>query len=50
MAYRKMKDYDNEIAILDEAIERLTKDNEPPMKFKERRERAIALKQKQQRK
>ncbi|GGA74905.1 GIY-YIG nuclease family protein [Ornithinibacillus halotolerans] len=48
MAYRKLKDYDNEIGILDEAIERLTKDNEPPMKFKERRERAIALIQKQQ--
>ncbi|NRG48130.1 GIY-YIG nuclease family protein [Bacillus sp. CRN 9] len=46
MAYRKLKDYDNEIAILDEAIDRLKKDNEPPMKFKERRERAISLKQK----
>ncbi|WP_031546631.1 DNA polymerase III subunit epsilon [Salinicoccus luteus] len=46
MAYRKLKDYDNEIAILDEAIERLTINNEPPIHFKERRERAIDLKQK----
>lgn len=48
MAYRKMKDYDNEIAIIDEAIERLTKDKEKPLKFIERRERAIALKKKQE--
>lgn len=47
MAYRKLKDYDNEIAILDEAIERLTKDNEPPIHFKERQERAMDLKRKQ---
>lgn len=50
MAYRKLRDYDNEIAILDEAIERLTKDNEKPLKFIERRERAIDLKKKQHRK
>lgn len=48
MAYRKLKDYDNEIVILDEAIERLTVDNEKPLRFTERRERAIALKKKQQ--
>lgn len=48
MAYRKLKDYDNEIAIIDEAIERLTKDKEKPLKFIERRERAIALKKKQE--
>lgn len=48
MAYRKLKDYDNEIAIIDEAIERLTKDKEKPLRFIERRERAIALKKKQE--
>lgn len=50
MAYRKLKDYDNEITILDEAMERLQleKNNETTiMKFKERRDKALALKQKQ---
>lgn len=48
MAYRKLKDYDNEIAILDEAIERLKSeqsDNETRiMEFNERRAKAFALK------
>ncbi|MGE7946303.1 tetratricopeptide repeat protein [Lysinibacillus sp. NPDC093688] len=47
-AYRKLKDYDNEIAILDEAIERLKSEvgnNETRiMEFNERRTKAIALK------
>lgn len=52
MAYRKLKDYDNEIAILDEAIERLkSKDinvnDIAIIKNNERRQRALALKQKQ---
>ncbi|WP_077210730.1 GIY-YIG nuclease family protein [Bacillus dakarensis] len=51
MAYRKLKDYDNEIAIIDEAIERLhseeNKTNEVLiMKYKERRAKALLLKQK----
>ncbi|POZ56557.1 hypothetical protein LYSIN_01340 [Lysinibacillus sphaericus] len=48
MAYRKIKDYDNEIAILDEAIERMKSEqgnNETRiMEFNERRKKAIALK------
>ncbi|MGE8077440.1 hypothetical protein [Peribacillus loiseleuriae] len=48
MAYRKLKDYDNEIAILDEAIERLKAEksnNETRiMEFNERRVKALALK------
>ncbi|MGE7128961.1 GIY-YIG nuclease family protein [Lysinibacillus xylanilyticus] len=47
-AYRKSEDYDNEIAILDEAIERLKSEvgnNETRiMEFNERRTKAIALK------
>lgn len=51
-AYRKIKDYDNEIAILDEAIrrlqsQRLSINQELIIKFKERREKAIELKLKQ---
>lgn len=50
MAYRKLKDYDNEIAILDEAIDRLSSEdinrNEIIIiKNKERRERALSLKE-----
>ncbi|MBD7966649.1 GIY-YIG nuclease family protein [Paenibacillus gallinarum] len=50
MAYRKLKDYDNEIAIIDEAIERLRSEkltvNQPRIvEFKERRAKALALKQ-----
>jgi len=48
MAYRKLKDFDNEIAILNEAIERLKSeqgDNETRfMEFNERRTKALALK------
>ncbi|MCE4045581.1 GIY-YIG nuclease family protein [Lysinibacillus fusiformis] len=48
MAYRKLKDYDNEIAILNEAIERLKSEhgnNETRiMEFNERRAKALALK------
>lgn len=47
-AYRNLKDYDNEIAILDEAIERLKSEvgnNETRIiEFNERRTKAIALK------
>lgn len=51
MTYRKLKDYDNEIAIIDEAIERIQteKDNANEtriMELKERRAKALALKQK----
>lgn len=51
MTYRKLKDYDNEIAIIDEAIERLRSEkiniNEiHNMELKERRAKALALKQK----
>ncbi|WP_299095096.1 GIY-YIG nuclease family protein [uncultured Metabacillus sp.] len=51
MTYRKLKDYDNEIAIIDEAIERLQSEkinvNETRiMELKERRAKAHALKQK----
>ncbi|MEK3977891.1 GIY-YIG nuclease family protein [Psychrobacillus sp. FSL K6-2836] len=48
MAYRKLKDYDNEIAILDEAIERSKAEkgnNETRiMEFNERRAKVLALK------
>ncbi|WP_404457164.1 GIY-YIG nuclease family protein [Oceanobacillus kapialis] len=48
MAYRKLKDYDNEIAIIDEAIERTgSEGNTTIMKLKERREKALSLKEKQ---
>lgn len=49
MAYRKLKDYDNEIAIIDEAIERLgiENNNTTIMKLKERRKKSLLLKQKQ---
>lgn len=48
MAYRKLKDYDNEIAIIDEAIERSgSEENTTIMKLKERREKSLLLKQKQ---
>lgn len=48
-AYRKLKDYDNEIAILNEAIERLQSEKKTNneitiINFKERKERAIGLK------
>jgi len=51
MAYRKLKDYDNEVAIIDEAIERIRSGksnvNETHiMKLKDRRAKALALKQK----
>ncbi|MEK4248193.1 GIY-YIG nuclease family protein [Paenibacillus sp. FSL W7-1287] len=51
MAYRKLKDYENEIAIIDEAIERLRSEkinaNEITiMGLKERRAKALVLKQK----
>lgn len=52
MVFRVLKDYDNEIAILDEAIERMKSENVSEitvLKFKERREKAIALRQKQNR-
>lgn len=50
MTYRKLKDYDNEIAIIDEAIERLQSEkinvNETRiMEFKERRAKALVLNQ-----
>ncbi|MDU9693701.1 GIY-YIG nuclease family protein [Priestia aryabhattai] len=53
MAFRKLKDYDNEIAIIDEAIERSqTTDggvNESfILEIKERREKAILLKKKKE--
>lgn len=48
MAYRKIKDYDNEIAILDEAIERMKSEQgnyeTRIMEFNERRAKALALK------
>lgn len=46
MAYRKVKDYDNEIAILDEAIERFSPENNEILiqKWKDRRVRSIELK------
>lgn len=48
MAYRKLKDYDNEIAILDEAIERMKSEKGSYetriMEFNERRAKAFALK------
>ncbi|WP_237721511.1 tetratricopeptide repeat protein [Paenisporosarcina sp. TG20] len=49
MAYRKLKDYDNEIAILDEAIERLQAEEKNVyetliMNLNERRSKAFALK------
>lgn len=49
MAYRKLKDYDNEIAVIDEAIERLRSNEENSstvaiIKLKERREKAMLLK------
>ena len=42
-AYRKLKDYDNEIAILDEGLERLSKDTNPTILngWKSQREKAI---------
>lgn len=51
MTYRKLKDYDNEIAIIDEAIERLRSEkinvNETRfMEFRERRAKSLELKQK----
>lgn len=48
MTYRKLKDYDNEIAIIDEAIERNQDANNHTIReLKERRIKAIELKQKQ---
>lgn len=49
MAYRKLKDYDNEIAIIDEAIERLGLENNNTtiMELNERRKKSLLLKQKQ---
>lgn len=51
MTYRKLKDFDNEIAIIDEAIERLQSEKNNVneirmMELKERRAKALALKQK----
>lgn len=48
MAYRKLKDYDNEIAILDEAIKRFSVGNNEIViqKWKDRRDRSIELKMK----
>lgn len=47
MTYRKLKDYDNEIAIIDEAIERNNDANNHTIReLKERRIKAIELKQK----
>jgi len=48
MAYRKLKDYDNEIAILDEAIKRFSEGNNEIViqKWKDRRDRSIELKMK----
>lgn len=47
MTYRKLKDYDNEIAIIDEAIERNQDANNHTIReLKERRIKAIELKQK----
>lgn len=44
-AYRKLKDYDNEIAILDEAIKRLSDGSaKTTMEFAQRREKALLLK------
>ncbi|MFB6468742.1 hypothetical protein ACE38V_18430 [Cytobacillus sp. Hz8] len=50
MAYRKLKDYDNEVAIIDEAIERIRSEkanvNEITiMEIKERRAKALERKQ-----
>lgn len=48
MTYRKLKDYDNEIAIIDEAINRIGLENEGfHIKLKERREKDFLLKEKQ---
>ncbi|MEC5424298.1 GIY-YIG nuclease family protein [Virgibacillus sp. C22-A2] len=47
MTYRKLKDYDNEIAILDEAITRGQADKVKIMKWKERLSKAMELKRKQ---
>ncbi|REJ07998.1 hypothetical protein DYE48_15065 [Halobacillus trueperi] len=47
MAYRKLKDYDNEVAVINEAIEREDSVNNTTIReLKERREKALALKQK----
>lgn len=51
MTFRKLKDYDNEVAIIDEAIERLRSEKINIkeihfMELKERRAKALALKQK----
>lgn len=48
IAYRKVKDYDNEIAILDEAIKRFSVGNNEIViqKWKDRRDRSIELKMK----
>lgn len=45
IAFRKMKDYDNKIAVLDEAISRFLVE-EKEIKFKERKQKAIELKNK----
>lgn len=48
MAYRKLKDYDNEVAIINEGIERGNNDNNTTIReLKERRVKALILKQKQ---
>lgn len=47
MAYRKLKDYDNEVAIIDEAIERASDQNNTTIRqLRERRIKALELKQK----
>lgn len=52
ITYRKLKDYDNEISIIDEAIDRIQSEKinvnqNFVMELKERRAKALALKQKQ---
>ncbi|MGN0689922.1 MAG: exonuclease domain-containing protein [Oscillospiraceae bacterium] len=44
MTYRKLKDYDNEIAILDEGLTRLKDRNENYTSLEERRNKAVCLK------
>jgi HD superfamily phosphodiesterase len=53
MAFRKLKDYDNEIAIIDEAIERSQRTDGGVngtfiLEIKDRREKALLLKKKKE--
>lgn len=43
MVYHKLKDYDNEIAILEEGIERLSKDNANASNLVARRDKAVQM-------